>query len=105
MSLESIADRYWKTLAEFSPTVATVRGVHDFDDQLRGFDDESLDVMASRFRALADEATALDTTGLATAGRAGLQGMRVCRGMVSLALTVSGPVHTFRSTFRIALAL
>ena len=39
MSLESLADRYWKTAMEAMPTIATVRGVHDFDDHLPGLDD------------------------------------------------------------------
>ena len=69
MSLESIADRYWNTLAEFSPTVATVRGIHEFDDQLRHFDDGWLDGMAGRFRGLAAEAAEIDQDGLGIQGQ------------------------------------
>jgi uncharacterized protein (DUF885 family) len=60
MTLQSLADRYWITYAEFAPTVATVRGVHDFDDRLRRFDDAWLDEMAGRFTALGTEADGLD---------------------------------------------
>ena len=64
MTLQNLADRYWKTYAEYSPTVATVRGEHDFDDQLRFFDDTWLDEMANRFRSLAAEAEGLDRSEL-----------------------------------------
>lgn len=66
MSLASLSDRYWKTYSEYNPTVATTRGEHQFDDQLRRFDDGWLDDMAGRFRSLASEAEKLDTTGLTT---------------------------------------
>lgn len=64
MTLESVADRYWKTFAEFAPTIATARGEHEFDDRLRHFDDEWLGTMASRFRDLAGEADRIDRAGL-----------------------------------------
>jgi uncharacterized protein (DUF885 family) len=73
LTLESVADRYWKTYAEYSPTVATARGEHDFDDQLRRFDDEWLDGMGSRFRSLADEASHIDPTALSTQDRISVQ--------------------------------
>ncbi len=69
LTLESLADRYWKTYAEYSPTVATGRGEHDFDDQLSQFDDAWLDDMGSRFRSLADEAGHIDQTALSTQDR------------------------------------
>ncbi|HIE21389.1 MAG TPA: DUF885 domain-containing protein [Acidimicrobiia bacterium] len=59
MTLESLADRYWMTVNEYNPTIATVRGVHDFDDRLRSFDDDWLGEMASRFAGIADEAEKL----------------------------------------------
>lgn len=61
MTLESLADRYWKTYSEYNPTVATVRGEHDYDDQLRRFDDEWLGEIATRFRSISAEAQRLDT--------------------------------------------
>jgi uncharacterized protein (DUF885 family) len=73
LTLESVADRYWKTYAEYSPTVATARGEHDFDDQLRRFDDEWLDEMGSRFRSLADEAGHIDQSALSTQDRISVQ--------------------------------
>lgn len=73
LTLESVADRYWKTYAEYAPTVATARGEHDFDDQLRRFDDEWLEDMGSRFRSLADEAGHIDQTALSTQDRISVQ--------------------------------
>jgi uncharacterized protein (DUF885 family) len=69
MSLETLADRYWLTLAEFNPISATVRGEHSYDDRLRRFDDEWLDDMAGRFRSLAAEAELLDPATLTTQER------------------------------------
>ena len=73
LTLESVADRYLKTYAEYSPTVATARGEHDFDDQLRRFDDAWLDDMGSRFRSLADEAGHIDQSALSTQDRISVQ--------------------------------
>lgn len=69
MTLESLAERYWKTYSEYNPTVATVRGEHDFDDRLRRFDDDWLGEMADRFRSLALEAARIDTSALTTQQR------------------------------------
>ena len=73
LTLESIADRYWKTYAEYSPTIATVRGEHDFDDQLARYDDTWLNDMGSRFSSLASEASQLDQTQLSTQDRISIQ--------------------------------
>lgn len=73
LTLGSIADRYWKTYAEYSPTIATVRGEHGFDDLLRRFDDVWLDDMRSRFRSLASEASQIDQTLLSTQDRISVQ--------------------------------
>ena len=73
LTLGSIADRYWKTYAEYSPTTATVRGEHGFDDLLRRFDDVWLDDMGSRFRSLASEASQIDQTLLSTQDRISIQ--------------------------------
>lgn len=66
MSLESLADRYWKTAMEAMPTIATVRGVHDFDDLLPGLDDSSAATVSSRLQTLIDEAEGLTTDHLST---------------------------------------
>jgi uncharacterized protein (DUF885 family) len=52
MTLESLADRYWKKSLEAQPTIATVRGVHDYDDQLPTLDDDWIGGMVSTFRGL-----------------------------------------------------
>ncbi len=62
MTLDTLADRYWDTYSAYSPTIATTRGMHAYDDQLRRFDDGWLDEIASRFRGLVSEAEELDTS-------------------------------------------
>lgn len=64
MTLESLADLYWMKSLEAQPTVATVRGVHDYDDTLPALDDEWIGGMLSAFRGLiADvEGLAVETT-------------------------------------------
>lgn len=69
MTLDDLADRYWKTYSEYNPTIATVRGEHAFDDRLRSFDDDWLDDMSQRFKALAAEATRLDHDQMSTQER------------------------------------
>ena len=69
MSLTDLSDRFWAARNEFSPTVATVVGVHDFDDQLRRFDDDWLGDMETRFADIAAAASALETGGLTTQQR------------------------------------
>ncbi len=69
MTLASISDRYWKTYSEYNPTVATVRGVHDYDDRLRRFDDNWLGDMASRFRSIVSDAEALPEDEMPTQDR------------------------------------
>ena len=66
MTLESLSDRYWKAYSRYTPTVATTRGEHEFDDQLRHFDDEWLSEMASEFRSISEEAGRLETSSLTT---------------------------------------
>lgn len=72
MSLEELADRYWLAYSEYNPTVATTRGEHEFDDQLRRFDEDWLGEMSSSFQAITDEALALDPTSLTTQQRISL---------------------------------
>lgn len=73
MSLQDLAERYWKTFAAFAPTIATVRGEHEFDDQLRRFDDGWLDGFGSRFRRLAEEAKQLDQSSMTGQERISLE--------------------------------
>ena len=68
-SLDTLAQTFWDTFSEYSPTIATVRGEHNFDDQLRRFDDEWLDDMASQFRAIQSKAAAIDQSSLDTQDR------------------------------------
>ena len=69
MSLESLADRFWMTAMEAMPTIATVRGLHDFDDRLPGLDDASAGEVISRLQTVVDEAEKLPTDGLTTQER------------------------------------
>ncbi|MGB7860535.1 MAG: DUF885 domain-containing protein [Acidimicrobiia bacterium] len=69
MDLDTLGRDCWDTYSEYSPTVATVRGEHGFDDQLRRFDDEWLDSMASRFRTIQRTAAETDTSTLGTQDR------------------------------------
>ncbi len=69
MSLESLADRYWMTAMEATPTIATVRGVHDFDELLPGLDDSWAAEVSSRLQTLIDEAEQLPTEPLTTQER------------------------------------
>ena len=68
MSLATVSDGYWKAYTSWAPTIATVYGVHDFDDQLPRFDDGRLAEMTTLLRGLADEA-ALDTAEMTTQER------------------------------------
>lgn len=69
MSLESLADRYWMTAMRAMPTIATVRGVHDFDDLIPGLDDSSAVEVTSQLESLIDEAETLSTHDLTTQER------------------------------------
>ena len=66
MTLETLADRYWKKSLEAQPTIATVRGVHDYDDQLPSLDEEWIAGMVESFNGLIADAEALDTGSMAT---------------------------------------
>ncbi|MFP4074253.1 MAG: DUF885 domain-containing protein [Actinomycetota bacterium] len=66
MTLESLADRFWKKTNEVQPTVATVRGVHDYNDQLPALDDEWVADMSSAFRGILEEARTIDEESLDT---------------------------------------
>lgn len=69
MTLESLSDRYWKAYSRYMPTVATTRGEHEFDNQLRRFDDGWLAEMADEFRSISQEASRLETSSMTTQQR------------------------------------
>lgn len=69
MTLETLADRFWAKAMEMHPTVATVRGVHDFDDQLPSLDENWVADMSSAFRGLIAEAEGLETEEMSTQER------------------------------------
>lgn len=69
MTLESLADRYWDTICRTSPTVATVRGIHDYDTELAGFDDGWLGEVSQEFRDILEAAVALDEREMPTQQR------------------------------------
>jgi len=64
LTLNDLSDRYWLAISEYHPTIATVRGEHRFDSQLPVFNDDWLESMSSKFRAIASEAEAVDQAGL-----------------------------------------
>jgi uncharacterized protein (DUF885 family) len=72
MTLETLGERYWLAYSEYSPTVATARGEHEFDDRLRRFDDGWLEEMASTFEGITADALALDASSLSTQDRISL---------------------------------
>jgi uncharacterized protein (DUF885 family) len=67
MTLEQLSERFWLAQSEYSPTIATTRGEHRFDDRLRQFDDAWLGHIESEFRSIGQEAAAKDP------GQIGLQ--------------------------------
>src|SRR5690606_31565361 len=70
MTLTDLAERFWRTRNEFSPTNATVLGVHAHDDQAPpSVDDEWLGDFQTRFSDIAAQARALATDGLTTQER------------------------------------
>jgi uncharacterized protein (DUF885 family) len=69
MTLVSLSDQFWSKINEFAPTIATVRGVHDYDEQLPSFDDDWLGDMASAFRGLVENVERLDTAAMPTQDR------------------------------------
>ncbi len=69
MTLETLADRFWKKAMEMHPTIATVRGIHDYDEQLPSLDESWVADMSSAFRGLIDEAESLDTSAMTTQER------------------------------------
>ncbi|MGA7097877.1 MAG: DUF885 domain-containing protein [Acidimicrobiia bacterium] len=64
MTLEQLSDSFWLAYSEYFPTIATVRGEHSFDDQLRRFDSDWLEGMAARFRSIESAARAMDPSSL-----------------------------------------
>ena len=53
MTLEKLGDRYWDAASRYAPTVATVRGVHHYNDRLRSFEEGWLASMRDEFAGIA----------------------------------------------------
>lgn len=66
MTLEKLADRFWKKAMEMQPTIATVRGVHDYDHMLPSIDEAWVADMSSSFHGIIEEADALSVDGMTT---------------------------------------
>jgi uncharacterized protein (DUF885 family) len=66
LTVDLLADRFWRLFCEYAPTIATVRGEHEFNDRLRTFDPDALDDFATSFRSIGSEVGALDTSNLST---------------------------------------
>jgi len=64
MSLNDLSERYWTVANEMTPTIATVRGVHDFDHLLPRFDDEWRAEMTGRLQGILSSARELSETTL-----------------------------------------
>lgn len=69
MSLTELSDKYWQKINELAPTIATVRGVHDYDTELPSFDEDRLGDLASTFRDIRDRAQQLDDAAMSTQER------------------------------------
>lgn len=69
MDLAELSDLYWLKINEANPTVATVRGVHDYDTELASFDEGWLGEMAVAFRSIRDMAETLDESTMSTQER------------------------------------
>lgn len=59
MTLTELSDKYWRRMNEAAPTIATVRGIHDYDDRLPRWDDGWLSEQTDSFRSMAAEAESL----------------------------------------------
>lgn len=93
MDLSVLADRFWSKINEVYPTVATVRGVHEFDSSLPALDEGWIGDVAATMGSIAADAANIDETSL------GLQ-ERITRAiLIHQAETV---VHTFETPFLIA---
>ncbi len=62
--LAVLADRYWDTVLEASPSGASILGDHRFDDQMENATAESEDALIAAVTAIRDEAEAIDPQGL-----------------------------------------
>jgi uncharacterized protein (DUF885 family) len=69
MTLQTLADRFWAKSLEARPTIATVRGVHDYDHLLPGLGDDWVAAISGAIRSIQEETGALDTTGMTTQDR------------------------------------
>ncbi|MGD2059952.1 MAG: DUF885 domain-containing protein [Acidimicrobiia bacterium] len=69
MTLERLAERYWNVANALNPTTATLRGIHDYDDQMPRFDDAWLADKGDELRAIIAEAEDLDSATLSVQQR------------------------------------
>ncbi|MEU8899991.1 DUF885 domain-containing protein [Nocardia sp. NPDC048505] len=67
--LTRLADRYWDTRLEMSPTAATMLGDHRFDDRIEDLSRAADDRYLSAYRSLLGEVEALDPAGLGAQDR------------------------------------
>lgn len=63
-NLGDLADRFWLAYSEYRPTIATVRGEHQFDDQLPMFNEDWLSAISTRFLEIKASAETIDPSGL-----------------------------------------
>lgn len=66
MNLTDLSDEYWQKINEMAPTIATVRGVHDYDTQLPSFEEDQLGHLQSSFRDILTRAETLDDSAMST---------------------------------------
>lgn len=66
MSLDYLADRFWKSILAHSPTYATVLGVHDHDDRLPPLDDNALGEFVTELNSISEEAKAISPSSVST---------------------------------------
>ncbi len=64
MTLERLAERYWRVANAINPTTATLRGIHDYDDQMPRFDDAWRAGKGDELRSIIAEAEDLDSASL-----------------------------------------
>lgn len=64
MTLTQLSESYWRRINQVLPTIATVRGVHDYDDRLPRWDDGWLSEQTDSLRNIATEAESLPVEGM-----------------------------------------
>ena len=69
MSLTDLSEKYWQKINELAPTIATVRGVHDYDTELATFEEDEIGDLASSLRSIRDDVNALEESAMSTQER------------------------------------